>query len=81
VPSYISEGLHDLINHRRGGGYFDVIGDREKNAPPVEGSKLFLVDPCSQYVEVDSRGTLALAKYPSIDIWTLVGGRSGPSPK
>ncbi len=72
MPSYISEGLHDLSNHIRGGGYFDVIGDREKNAPSVEGSKLFPVDPCSQYVEVGSRKTVTLAE--SVDIHMDAGG-------
>jgi len=45
-----------------GGGYFDIVGDREKNATPVEGSKLLPIDPCRQYVEVNSSRAIPLAE-------------------
>ena len=66
MPSYISEGLYDLGDQRRRRGNFDVVGDSEKDASPIEGGKLFPVDPCSEDVEVDGRGAVTLTE--SVDI-------------
>ncbi len=66
MPSYIGKSIYNLSNHGRRSNYFDIVGDREKNATAIEGGKLFPIDPCNQYVEVNSCGTVTLAE--TIDI-------------